>query len=180
LPFSDDDTLRQAHFPIGNETLANLLHAFGTTIRGVDSSRQLALGVATGCLIGILPKDNLLFAGLLVFLIISGANLLTGIIFGAAISSVGHLTVGPIQSLGSTVLEFELVQQVIAQALSFPWVAWTRIDNTVVVGGLGAGLMFCIPAYVVSFHFFERYRERLKSAFEVQSTIPATGTAEQN
>ena len=148
------------------ETKNSLIKTISGSIRGVDSSRQLALGIAMGMLIGFVPKENLIFVGLLVFLILSGANLVTGIL-SAIVSSLAALGLTNLFDFaGEQILGTEFVTSLLANAMQWPLVAWTDINNTVVCGSLFVGLGFFVPIYFVSFGVFHHLRLRIKRMLE--------------
>lgn len=153
----------------------SIVQVIFNSIRGIDSSRQLALGISIGLLIGILPKDNLIFAGLLVFLVVSGANLVTG--FVAAV--VGSLVSIQIESLlhfaGQQILGTDFVSTLLAQLMGLPLVAWTDINNTVVCGGLFVGLALFVPVYFVSFGIFHHLRTSVRKLIEPNAISGVSG-----
>jgi uncharacterized protein (TIGR03546 family) len=146
------------------------MRSLRNSIGGIDTPRQLALGLAMGCIVGILPKDNLIFAGLLVCMIGSGANLITGALSGLGAS----LLAGPMQpvthSIGLQFLGAEYIIAPLTKFLQLPLAPWTRLDNTVVSGSLILGLIAFLPIYVSGLIVFRRYRESIEKLF-VQSSL---------
>lgn len=138
---------------------------FFSTIRGVDSNRQLALGITLGLMAGLIPKVSLLPYLIAVVLILSTANLLTGIL-GALLGSVISPLLDPLtHKIGSVFLTFDVFEPTFAWLNSLPLVPWTRFENTVVSGSLILGLILAYPAYRFSKTFFERYGARFYSSF---------------
>lgn len=142
--------------------MPNLFRAFGSSVRGIDNSRQLALGVAIGTLIGILPKDNLLFFALLVILILSGANLVTGAVSAFGSSLLSSNLQDLFHQVGQTVFGWEPIMAPLTKFLQLPYAAWTRLDNSIVLGALTIGLTIALPIYLISFVLFQKYREPLE------------------
>ena len=132
-------------------------------IKGVDSSRQLALGVAIGLMIGILPKDNLLVGGLLVTLILSGANFVTGSIMCFSVSLFNTQIEPLIHRCGEWLLQLDYVLIPLSKFMQLPMAAWTRLDNTVVCGSFAMGLICFLPVYLPSFFFFDKNRNFIKT-----------------
>ena len=152
--------------------MSNLIQAFGKSINGIDSPKKLAMGMAIGCMIGFLPKDNLMFVGLLVFLIMSGANLVTGALAGL-VTSVFSGAIQPLaHSLGNQVLSLEFVVVPLAKFLQFPVAPWTRLDNTVVSGSLTIGILAFVPVYLASLIVFKKYRDSIQRMF-IESRLVA-------
>ena len=140
-----------------------LWRKFKGTIRGVDSCSQLSWGVVLGMMIGLLPKDSLLPYCLLIVLLLSKANLLTatlsGLLFSWISPSLDMLT----HPIGVWILTFDLFESCWATLMQIPVVAWTRFDNSVVMGSIVLGLMIAYPTYRLSFRFFGAYGEKIFS-----------------
>ena len=157
-----------------NENRISLVQAFSNSVRGVDSSKQLALGVAVGMMAGLVPKENLIFVGLLVFLVVSGANLLTGLV-SVVVSSVASPHVDSIfHFAGSQILSTDFATRIVSGFLELPFASWTELNNTVVCGSMFIGLAFVVPLYFVSFGLFHHFRTPIKNwsdAIFVQSAV---------
>ena len=144
--------------------LANLLLLMRGSLRGVDSSRQLAGGVALGMLIGLTPKISLLIVCFGLLLVLSKANLITGILSALFFTWVSPLLDPISHSLGVMLLTHESLQPFFCDILQTPLVAWTRIENTVVTGSVILGLLSILPVYHVSYRLFARYRDSMVEA----------------
>jgi len=127
--------------PLG--VLARLFTAAGTP-------RQLALGLAVGMLIGLVPKGNLTAVLLGVILLASRVNLGTGMIGAAVFSWVGLLVDPFSHRIGQAFLTHESVQPMWAYLYDLPLAPWTALNNTVVLGSLLLGLWLFYPVYRLS------------------------------
>jgi len=143
---------------------ANLLILMRSSIRGVDSSRQLAGGVALGMLLGLTPKISLLVVFFGILLILSKANLITGILSALIFTWIGPVLDPISHNLGVMLLTHESLQPFFCDIFQSPLVAWTRIDNTVVTGSVIIGLLAILPVYHLSYRFFARYRDSMVEA----------------
>ncbi len=132
--------------------------SFFRKLDGIDSSRQLAMGLALGAMIGLLPKDNALFVGLLVTLVISGANFITGCLSGIGFSLVGSSAQPLMHEIGKLLFQFDWVVGLLGKFFQLPIAPWTHLDNSVVAGSFVTGLAGFIPCYLVSFYLFESNR----------------------
>ena len=141
--------------------LANLLFFIRGSVRGVDSSRQLAAGIVLGMMIGLIPKTSLLVVLLAIVLILSRANLITGILSAIVFSWVGLLLDPITHSIGAMLLTHESMQAFFRDLHQYPLVAWTRIENTVVTGSLIAGILLVLPVYHISYRVFAGYRDSM-------------------
>ncbi|HUT90400.1 MAG TPA: TIGR03546 family protein [Thermoguttaceae bacterium] len=123
--------------------LARLFTAAGTP-------RQLALGLAMGMLIGLVPKGNLTAVLLAVILLASRVNLGAGMIGAALFSWVGMLVDPLSHRIGQAFLTHESLQPTWAYLYDLPLAPWTALNNTVVLGSLLLGLWLFYPVYRLS------------------------------
>ena len=111
---------------------------------------QFGLGISLGLMIGIIPKDSLLPWAIGLFTLLAPVNLgatLIAIAIGSVLSvcmdafahSVGQIVLSNATALSWMVRWFEL-----------PLFAWTRLNNTVVMGLTTIGILSAIPAYLLA------------------------------
>ena len=118
--------------------------------------RQLALGVALGMVIGLVPKGNLTAVGLMVILLGTRVNLGTGVLSAAMFSWVGTFVDPMTHRIGEALLTQPSLQPAWAYLYDLPIMPWTAFNNTVVLGSLLLGLWLFYPVYRVSEWAFER------------------------
>jgi uncharacterized protein (TIGR03546 family) len=121
-----------------------------------DSPRQLALGFTLGMVIGLIPKGNLTALALAVVLFSTQVNIGSGLAAAAVFSWVGLGLDAFAHKLGWTVLSFEPLQGVYAWFYDLPLIAWTGLNNTVVVGHLLIGMYLAFPVYCAATRVFAR------------------------
>ena len=110
-----------------------------------DSPRQIALGVAIGMLIGIVPKGNLLAIMLGTVLFVSRANLASGAASAFLFTWVGFLLDPLSHRVGLGLLKCGPLQGIWTWLFDLPLVPWTALNNTVVMGSLVLGLALFYP-----------------------------------
>lgn len=137
--------------------LDKLWEVFRGSVRGVDTSKQLALGVMLGMVVGLLPKDSLLPYFFVVVTVLSNANLLTALISGVVFSWISPHLDSVTHPIGLWVLTFDPLESFWIQLVELPWVAWLRIENTVVTGSLTLALLLCLPMHAISHQLFDRF-----------------------
>lgn len=123
--------------------LARLFTAAGTP-------RQLALGLALGMLIGLVPKGNLTAVLLGVILLASRVHLGAGMLAAAVFSWVGMLLDPLSHRIGQAFLTLDALQPTWAYLYDLPLAPWTALNNTVVLGSLLLGLWLFYPVYRLS------------------------------
>ena len=137
--------------------ISELWQAFTASVKGFDSPAQLALGVALGLVIGLLPKDSLLPYAIGLIALLSNANLLTLVISGILFSWVGPTADPLTHQIGGWLLTLGPLESVWVWLYQIPVVPWTRFNNTIVMGSLVLGLLLSVPIYSLSKHFFQAY-----------------------
>ena len=137
--------------------LKNLLSA----ISPHDTPRQLALGVALGIAVGLVPKGNLTAIALTMLLFGSRVNLGTGVLAAFCFSWVGTLVDPVSHVIGSAILTSTPIQSMLAPIFNLPLVPWTALNNTVVLGSLFLGVGQFYFSYRLSRPFFEKYQPKV-------------------
>ncbi len=123
-------------------------------ISAINSPHELALGIAFGVLIGLMPKDSAFPWIIALMFLLSRGNLLCGIVAAIAMSAVGPMIDVWSDKMGMAVLSIDSLQSAYASWMDLPWVAWTRFNNTVVAGSLAIGVIGWLPVYLFSQIFF--------------------------
>ena len=90
--------------------LKQLLVSARSTLRGVDTTRQLAIGTTFGMLLGIMPKDTAFVILFALILLLSHGNLLAGVISAIAFSWIGWCLEPATHAVGLSVLSIEFLQ----------------------------------------------------------------------
>ena len=122
-----------------------------------SSSRQLAWGVAFGVLIGLVPKDNLTAAALMVGVSALRVNL-AAVTLAAFLFSWCGLLFDPLSHrLGYWLLTTGPLQPVWIWLYDLPLLPWTAFNNTVVLGSLLIGLVALYPVYRLAEPLARRY-----------------------
>ena len=144
--------------------LKSIWNSFKGTVKGFDTSRQLALGVAIGLMIGLIPKDSLLPYAIALVGILSRANLLSLGLSAVVFSWASPLIDPVLHRLGHWALTYDSLQSTWTWLYQIPVIPWTRFDNTVVMGALLAGLALCIPVHFISRMLFEKFGSLIAKA----------------
>lgn len=139
------------------KAIAKLLGAISSNTR----PGAIAHAVSCGVLLGFMPKDNLLWYILFIFILFMniqrGAYALS-ILLGAALT----LFLDPLfDSVGYSILTVESVKPYYASLLDIPFVAFTKFNNTVVMGSFVCGVAAYIPLYVLARLFVWAWRKYL-------------------
>ena len=139
------------------KAIAKLLGAISSNTR----PGAIAHAVSCGVLLGFMPKDNLLWYILFIFILFMniqrGAYALS-ILLGAALT----VFLDPLfDSVGYSILTIESMKPYYASLLDIPFVAFTKFNNTVVMGSFVCGVAAYIPLYVLARLFVWAWRKYL-------------------
>jgi uncharacterized protein (TIGR03546 family) len=121
-----------------------------------NSPRQLALGFALGMVIGLVPKGNLIAIGLTLILFGTRVNVGAGLVAAVLFSWLGVYLDPAADDLGHWLLSDPSLHGLWTSLYNLPLTRWSGFNNTVVLGGLGLGLVLFYPAYEISRLFFAR------------------------
>lgn len=138
-------------------TVKETWRSFRGTVRGFDSPHQIALGVALGMIVGLIPKDSLLPYAIAFLVVLTPANLLSVLFSAIAFSFVSPLLDAGSHPIGMWVLNHEAVAPTWIWLYELPLVPWTRIENTVVVGSLILGVIASPIVYAISFQLAAKF-----------------------
>lgn len=126
----------------------------------VDSPRQLALGVALGMVVGLVPKGNLTAMVLMFLLFVTRVNLTTGLAAAFLFSWAGTLLDPITHRIGLALLTLEALQGAWTRLFDLPLLAWSGLNNTVVLGSLTVGIVAFYPVYRITLPVIAYYRPR--------------------
>jgi len=122
---------------------------------------QIAAGFACGVLFALLPAGNLLWLGLFVltfFLKLNyGMQLVVTVLLGLARPLLG----AALDALGWAILGAPFLRPLFTTLYNLPIAPLTRFNNSIVMGGLAAGLLLWLPSFFAMRAFVSLYRARL-------------------
>lgn len=111
---------------------------------------EIAHAMCCGFLLGLMPKNNLLWYLVFVFILflrINKAFYLLLLLAGTALAPVLDVFS---DKIGYAALTFQPLSGFYGTLLDIPFVAFTKFNNTVVMGSFLAGLIAYVPLYVLS------------------------------
>lgn len=122
---------------------------------------EIAHAASIGVMLGLLPKDNILWYILFVFFAFVRINKAVYFLVILGITALAPIGDMLFDSIGFSVLNFEPLIPVYRQLLDIPFVAFTKFNNTVVMGSLVSGLVLYIPVYIFSRLLVRLWRKTL-------------------
>jgi len=134
-------------------------------IQGLTSDTdpgQIGWGIALGFVIGLIPKANLTAQLLLVLLLALKVNIPFGLLTMFLTSLVNPLFDKLTDPLGYALLTADGLAPFWTRLYNMPVVPWTGFNNTVLLGGLLAGLVLLFPVYLLGRRFGVYYNEKFR------------------
>lgn len=138
--------------------------------------KPLAAGVALGLLLGLLPLHNLTAVVVMTIIFCLRVNLPL-VLLSAFLTSFAHPWIDPwADCLGYELLSLAELQASWSWLFRQPFLAWTALNDTLVLGNLVIGLLTVYPLYRIFAPIFEfivphltKAMERLRLAFWMDS-----------
>lgn len=123
--------------------LIKLLKAFNSNV----NPAEIAHAFACGAILGLMPKNNLFWVLVFVFILFIRINrpaYLLMILIGSAISPAFD---GLFDLIGYEFLTIQSLAPVFSTLLDIPFVAFTKFNYSVVMGSFLCGLILYVPLY---------------------------------
>lgn len=147
--------------------IIKLLKALGAN----SKPSQIANSFCIGFLLGLMPKNNLLWYLLLIFFMfvrMNKAGYFIMMILGSFVSPY----IDPIfNQIGEKVLTFEPLVPTFSKLLEIPFVGFTRFNNTIVCGSLVGGIIAYIPLFLFMLLFIWVWRKWIAPFFNKSKVV---------
>ena len=130
-------------------------------IAGLNANRrpgEIAAGIATGVLLALMPAGNLLWVAILLLTVFTAINLGIQLLVVALLSGPAALLDPLLHRLGLAVLTNDALSGLFNAVYQVPLVPFTRFKNTVVMGGLVAGVILWVPMFFLGRVLVRVYR----------------------
>ncbi|HUW69211.1 MAG TPA: TIGR03546 family protein [bacterium] len=139
------------------KTLARTIVALNSNAR----KEHIASGFAWGLLLALVPAGNLIWILLFFVSFFIKNNQAVQLLSIALLKIVLPLAAPLLDALGHTILTIESLQGAFAYLYNLPIAPFTRFNNTLVMGGLAAGLVLWLPAFLAIRAAVPVYRNKL-------------------
>jgi uncharacterized protein (TIGR03546 family) len=131
-------------------------------INANNRAGEVAAGVSFALLLALVPSGNLLWFCLFVIPFFLKINLAGELLFLALFKLLAPLTDGLLHRLGLVVLGQPLLSDLFTAAYNLPLLPLSRFNNTVVMGGLVAGIALWVPVFLLFRWLVVLYRRGLR------------------
>ena len=123
---------------------------------------EIAAGISFGFLLALQPGMTVFRILLLVLLFFLKVNLGAAFLSLFLFSLLSPLLDPPLDLLGGWILTLTPLRGVFEYLYNLPLVPYTRFYNTIVAGGLAAGILLWLPVYFAARSLVVLYRTRLR------------------
>lgn len=120
---------------------------------------EIAHAFSCGILLGLMPKNNVFWYLLFVFILFVRINKPMYLLMTLAASAAAPFLDGLFDSVGYAFLTVPALSDLFAKIIEIPFVGFTKFNNTVVMGSFLCGLAFYIPAYFIGRLFVFLWRK---------------------
>jgi len=134
---------------------------FIRALNGYDKKNELAAGFAWGLLLGLIPAGNVFWIVLFLFSFFLKHNYWTKLIFMTLLIILSPLIMPLVDLLGWQILHISALQPVFTSMYNTPFVPFTKFNNTLVAGGLVAGVILWWPVYLLFMWLIPLYRNTI-------------------
>jgi uncharacterized protein (TIGR03546 family) len=152
------------------------LGKFIVALNGNLNKSQIAAGVAWGVLLGLIPLSSPF--GIALFIISfffthnHGAK-----IFGLAVVKILSMLILPkLDELGWWILHIESLQSLFTTMYNMPFVPFTKFNNTLVMGGLAAGIVLWLPVFFLFLGLIQLYRNHVAQKIKESKFVKKLAT----
>ena len=144
-------------------------------INANNRAGEIAAGVSCAVLLALIPAGNLLWFALFVVTFLLKINIAGELLFLALFKLLAPLADGLLHRLGALILNQPALAGGFTAAYNLPVLPLSRFNNTVVMGGLIAGLLLWIPVFLLFRWLVILYRRSLRDKIAGSRLVKALG-----
>ncbi|MCL1836882.1 MAG: TIGR03546 family protein [Treponema sp.] len=137
--------------------IANLLVALNGNVK----KGQIAAGLAWGLLLGLVPAGSFFWIILLVVSFLFSHHHGSKILVMAIVKLILPMLAPPIDLLGWEILHAAPLQGLFTSLYNMPFVPYTKFNNTLVAGGIAAGIVLSALLFFISMPLIDLYRKTI-------------------
>lgn len=138
-------------------------------LKAFNSNRDpgvIAAGFSAGILLGFMPKNNVLWYILCIFIFFLRIQK-PAYVLSMLVASMLAFSLDPIfDSIGYAVLTWEKAIPLYTQLLNTPFISFTKFNNTIVMGSLVSGIVLFVPLYFLFRLFILLWRKYIAQAIK--------------
>ena len=120
---------------------------------------EIAHAFSCGILLGLMPKNNVFWYLLFIFILFIRINKPMYLLMTLLASAFAPFLDGLFDTVGYAFLTIPSLSDFFGQLFEIPFVAFTKFNNSLVIGSFLCGLVFYIPAYFIGRLFVFLWRK---------------------
>ncbi len=124
---------------------------------------EVAGGITFGLMLALIPAGNLIWMSLLLITFFIKINFGAELLFLAIFKLFIHIFDQALDSIGLLVLSISTLENVYIRLFNLPVIPYTRFNNTIVMGGLIAGILLWVPAFFLFKYLVKLYRDKVRN-----------------
>ncbi|WP_319560008.1 TIGR03546 family protein [Marispirochaeta sp.] len=122
---------------------------------------EIGAAAAFGCMLALIPSGNLLWFGLFVLVFLLKVHLATALLVMALGKLIVPLADPLVEALGLAILNQDALFPIFTAMSNMPLVPYTNFNNSLVTGGLAAGIIVWVPLFFLFILLVKLYRTHL-------------------
>lgn len=145
-----------------------------TLLKAINSNShpgEIAHAVCLSAIIGFMPKNNALWYILTVLFLFMRINKAAFILLSVIFSFTASFADPFLDKIGYQILTIPQIEPFLSTFLNIPFMAFTKINNTIVMGSLAFTLVLYIPLYWLMRAFIKLWRATLAPAIRKTKLI---------
>jgi len=132
-----------------------------SALNGNQKKSQIAAGIAWGVLLGLVPLNNPFGIVLLIISFFFSHNHGAKIFGLAVVKILSFLILPQLDVFGYWILTLDSLKNLFTTMYNMPFVPFTKFNNTLVMGGLAAGIILWLPVFILFMILIPLYRNKL-------------------
>ena len=137
------------------------------------SKSQIASGIAWGVLLGLIPAGNFFWIVLLLVSFFFNHHFGMKLVFMILFMVLSPLFNPLLDVLGWRILHIDSLQPLFTSMYNMAFVPFTGFNNTLVAGGLTAGIVLFFPLYFLLLPLIYLYRQKLSPVIRNSKVVKA-------
>ncbi len=153
--------------------MLTLLVKLFNALNSESSTRQIALAIALGFIVGLSPLFTLHNLLLLLIVLLVRVHLGSFILAVGFFSGLSYLLSGVIVQLGEFILINPSLNDLFTSLYQFDLFKLAHLHHTYTLGALVLGCLLALPVYFISNTLIKKYRLHIKAFFEKLRIVKA-------
>lgn len=141
-----------------------MLSIISKLLKAINSNHrngEVAAGISMSLLLAFIPSNNLIWFVLLFVVLMLKVHVPTMFAFLGIFKLSTPLFDPFLDTIGIKIISIETIQMKIIDIYNIPFMFFTSLNNSLVIGGLVAGIILWVPVWFLSKFIIKLYRNKL-------------------